>query len=241
MIRRAPAPVLSIAIEDCVLAMLLGSLLVLLVLVCIALGTVILLQRSEGGALGMGGGPSGFMTARGAGDLLTRTTAVLAAIFFGLCLLLTVLSGRMHAGGSVVDRLKVDNMNPNDLNRAMRPAGPAPTSAPVPAAGGGAANIGVVTPAPGAPAAPAPSAGATFEAPRPEVHTAPAVKATAPPTAADSGANRRSSSLLGVQTAPQSTPTVAPLAHPFPAAGGLSAPAPAASPSATSGNTSGGQ
>ncbi len=221
--------------------MLLGSLLVLLVLVCIALGTVILLQRSEGGALGMGGGPSGFMTARGAGDLLTRTTAILAAIFFGLCLLLTVLSGRMHAGGSVVDRLKVDNMNPSDLNRAMRPAGPAPASAPsAAAAGGSAANIGVVTPAPGQVAPAAQSSGTSFEAPRPEVHTAPAVKPTSPPTASDSGANRRSSSLLGVQTAPQSTPTVAPLAHPFPAGSGLSAPAPAASPPAASGNTSGG-
>ena len=222
--------------------MLLGSLLVLLVLVCIALGAVILLQRSEGGALGMGGGPSGFMTARGAGDLLTRTTAILAAIFFGLCLLLTVLSGRMHAGGSVVDRLKVDSMNPNDLNRAMRPSGPVSTTAPAPAAAGGsAANIGVVTPAPGAPAPGASPPGASFEAPRPEVHTAPAVKPTAPPTAADSGANRRSSSLLGVQTAPQSTPTVAPLAHPFPAGGGgLNAPAPAAASPAAAGNTSGG-
>ncbi len=214
--------------------MLLGSLLVLLVLVCIALGTVILLQRSEGGALGMGGGPSGFMTARGAGDLLTRTTAVLAAVFFGLCLLLTVLSGRMHAGGSVVDRLKVDNMNPDTLNRAMRPAGAA--AVPAAAAGGSAANIGVVTPAPGASL---PTTGASFEAPRPEVHTAPSVKPTTPPTAADSGANRRSSSLLGVQTAPQSTPTVAPLAHPFPAGGSRNAPAPAPA-SAVPGNTSGG-
>ncbi|WP_174300002.1 preprotein translocase subunit SecG [Caulobacter sp. S45] len=219
--------------------MLLGSLLVLLVLVCIALGAVILLQRSEGGALGMGGGPSGFMTARGAGDLLTRTTAVLAAIFFGLCLLLTVLSGRMHSGGSVVDRLKIDNMNPDALNHAMRPARPA--TAPAAAGGDSAANIGVVTPAPGAPAPGAPSSGASFEAPRPEVHTAPAVRPTTPPTAADSGASRRSSSLLGVQTAPQSTPTVAPLARPFPTGGALSAPAPAAPAPAASGNTSGGQ
>ena len=208
--------------------MLLGSLLVLLVLVCIALGTVILLQRSEGGALGMGGGPSGFMTARGAGDLLTRTTAILAAVFFLLCLLLTVLSARMHAGGSVVDRLKVDGMNPNDLNRAMRPSAPAPTTPGPAAAGGSAANIGVVTPPPGA----------SFEAPRPEVHTAPAVHATAPPTAADSGANRRSSNLLGVQTAPQSTPTVAPLARPFPAGGSLAAPA---APAPAPGNTQGGR
>jgi protein translocase SecG subunit len=63
--------------------MLLGILLVLQIIVAIALVGVILLQRSEGGALGMGGGPGGFMTARGAGDLLTRTTAILAAVFFG--------------------------------------------------------------------------------------------------------------------------------------------------------------
>ena len=54
--------------------MLLDILLVILVLDCIALAGVILLQRSEGGALGMGGGPAGMFTARGAGDLLTRTT-----------------------------------------------------------------------------------------------------------------------------------------------------------------------
>ncbi len=218
---------------ETVFAMLLGSLLVLLVLVCIALGTVILLQRSEGGALGMGGGPSGFMTARGAGDLLTRITSILAAVFFGLCLLLTVLSGRLHTGGSVVDRLKVDALDPNALNRSLRSATPAPAAAP--AAGGSAADIGVQAPPP------APATGANFEAPRPEVHTAPAgaapaARPSAPPTAADSGANRRSSSFLGVQSAPQSTPTVAPLAHPFPAGGGVNAPAPAAAP----GNTSGG-
>ena len=54
--------------------MLLTILLVIHILVAIALTGVVLLQRSEGGALGMGGGPTGFMTARGAGDLLTRTT-----------------------------------------------------------------------------------------------------------------------------------------------------------------------
>ena len=185
--------------------MLLGFLLVLLVLVCIALSVVILLQRSEGGALGMGGGPSGFMTARGAGDLLTRTTSVLAGVFFLLCLLLTVVSARAHGGGSVVDRLKVQGLAPDALSHITPHAAPAATTAPAPA-GGGAANIGAITPPPGS----------AFEAPRPEVHTAPAARPGPPPTAADSGANRRSSTLLGVQTAPQSTPTVAPLARPAP-------------------------
>lgn len=175
--------------------MLLDFLLVLLVVVCIALGAVILLQRSEGGAFGMGGNSSGLMTARGAGDLLTRTTSILAAVFFGLCLLLTVLSGHMHTGESVVDRLKVDALNPDALNKAMRPAA-APAAAPA---------------APTAPAKP------TYDAPAPEVHTAPAAAsghaAATPPTATtDNGAHGSSSTLLGYQTAPQATATTAPLA-----------------------------
>ena len=65
--------------------MLLDILLAILIVVCLSLIGVILLQRSEGGALGMsGGGPGAFMTARGTGDLLTRTTQILAAIFFAL-------------------------------------------------------------------------------------------------------------------------------------------------------------
>jgi len=67
---------------------MLGILLVCHILVCIALIAVVLLQRSEGGALGMGGGPTGMMSARGAGDLLTKTTWILATIFFILALAL---------------------------------------------------------------------------------------------------------------------------------------------------------
>ena len=47
--------------------------------VAISLIGVILMQRSEGGGLGVGGSSSGFMTARGAADFLTRSTAILAA------------------------------------------------------------------------------------------------------------------------------------------------------------------
>lgn len=59
-------------------------------LVVIALVGVVLIQRSEGGGLGIGGG-SGFMTARGAKNALTRLTAILAACFFMTSILLTVL------------------------------------------------------------------------------------------------------------------------------------------------------
>jgi preprotein translocase subunit SecG len=119
--------------------MLLNLLLVLEILVSLGLVAVVLLQRSEGGALGMGGGPSGFMTARGAGDLLTRITWILGAVFFVLALLLTILAGRERGGSSVVDRLKVDAIDPSTLNRpapAQPPAGAGqpgnPNAAPTP-------------------------------------------------------------------------------------------------------------
>ena len=70
-------------------------LLVIQLLVSVGLVVVVLLQKSEGGALGMGGsggGLGGFMSARGAGDALTRTTAVLAIAFFATSLALTVLA-----------------------------------------------------------------------------------------------------------------------------------------------------
>ncbi len=53
---------------------------------------VVLLQRSEGGGLGIGGG-SGFMTSRGTANVLTRATAVLAGLFFVTSLILSILAG----------------------------------------------------------------------------------------------------------------------------------------------------
>lgn len=64
-------------------------------LVAVALIVTVLLQRSEGGALGMGGGGSGLgglFSPRGAADTLTRTTAILAALFFLTCLGLNLLA-----------------------------------------------------------------------------------------------------------------------------------------------------
>ena len=59
----------------------------------LALIGVVLLQRSEGGGLGVGGSSSGFMTARGAADFLTRSTAVLATIFIVLAIALAAIAG----------------------------------------------------------------------------------------------------------------------------------------------------
>jgi len=108
--------------------MLLGILLTIHILVCIALVGVILLQQSEGGALGMGGGGAGggMLSSRGAGDLLTRTSWGLGITFFVLSLVLTLLAGHNRASSSVVDRVKIDSI---DLN-AVKPLTPAPATAP---------------------------------------------------------------------------------------------------------------
>lgn len=83
--------------------MLQTILLVVMIIISVALTGVVLMQRSEGGALGMGGGPSGFMTARGAGNLLTVATWWLGAAF-GLCaILLTIVGNLERSSQSVVD------------------------------------------------------------------------------------------------------------------------------------------
>ena len=103
--------------------MLIGILLAINIVVCLGLIGVVLLQRSEGGALGMGGGNTGFMTARGAGDLLTRITWILFSVFLVISLVLTILTGRM-GGGSAVDRLNIDGLDTKTLNAPVVPVAP---------------------------------------------------------------------------------------------------------------------
>jgi preprotein translocase subunit SecG len=118
--------------------MLIGLLLTLQIIVSISLVCVVLLQRSEGGGFVGGGGSAGMMSVRGAGDLLTRTTWILGTSFFVISLLLTILAGREKGASSVVDRLKIDSVDPALLNQQKPhpPAGTAqpgnPQSAPVP-------------------------------------------------------------------------------------------------------------
>jgi len=68
-------------------------LLIVQTVVAAALVGTILMQRSEGGGLGVGGSSSGFMTARGAADFLTRSTAVLGTIFVCLSIALAAIAG----------------------------------------------------------------------------------------------------------------------------------------------------
>jgi preprotein translocase subunit SecG len=81
--------------------MLFTFLLVVQAVIAFALVTVILMQRSEGGGLGMGGSPSGLMSARGAADFLTRATTILATLFVGMSIVLAVLAATQHRGATV--------------------------------------------------------------------------------------------------------------------------------------------
>jgi preprotein translocase subunit SecG len=165
--------------------MLLGLLLTLNIMVCLALIGVVLLQRSEGGALGTGGNPTGLITTRGAGDLLTRTTWVLFVIFLSLSLSLTLLGGHARSDQATVARFKSLTVNPD----ALRKTPPAPGTAPAAPAGqavprpvqlpplAGAANPGQATHSTTAPAARPAS-------PRPDRAAAGQAAPATPPTSA---------------------------------------------------------
>ena len=78
------------------------------ILIALALIGAVLLQRSEGGGLGIGGGGGaggGFMTARGTANMMTRVTAILAACFFGTSLILAIMAGGQREASSIIDEV----------------------------------------------------------------------------------------------------------------------------------------
>lgn len=104
-------------------------LMVVQALIGAALVGVILVQKSEGGGLGVGGSPSGLMSARGAADFLTRSTAVLATLFVVLAIVLAALAVREGSGESVDTSLQ--RAVPVDpLAGAVQPAPSASPAAP---------------------------------------------------------------------------------------------------------------
>ena len=168
-------------------------LIVAYLLIVLALIAVILLQRSEGGALGIGGGGGGFMTARGSANLLTRTTAILATLFFLTAIGLTVLSEFDRGTSSILERATSteDGTQPTSVLDALDALG-GESDLPVPAG-----DTPATTTAPADATTPA----ATTPAPT----TAPAATTTTP------------ASDLPVPTAePAATPAVTP--EPTPAA-----------------------
>jgi preprotein translocase subunit SecG len=114
--------------------MLQTILLVAMIIISIALSAVILLQRSEGGALGMGGGPSGFMTARGAGNLLTTTTWWLGGLFVVCAISLTIVGNMERASRSVVDADAVGSIALDSQPTTAPSTAPTQTTPAAPAA-----------------------------------------------------------------------------------------------------------
>jgi preprotein translocase subunit SecG len=116
-------------------------------MVIIALVGVVLLQKSEGGGLGVGS-TGGFLSSRGTSNVLTRTTAILAGMFFATSLILSVLAGWER--------------KPHSIMQGETPAQPQAPSAPSAPLGQGGGILGTLrqneqspAPAPGTPA-PAP-------------------------------------------------------------------------------------
>jgi preprotein translocase subunit SecG len=106
-------------------------LLVIHMMIAAALVGIVLVQKSEGGALGIGGGGGGLMSGRGQANFLTRTTSLLGAAFFATSLALTVIANQSAPKGSVLD--KVDGAAP----AATAPAKPGDKPADAKPAEGG--------------------------------------------------------------------------------------------------------
>jgi preprotein translocase subunit SecG len=154
-------------------------------MVIVALIAVVLLQRSEGGALGIGGS-NAFLSSRGQGNVLTRTTAILAAAFFATSLGLTVISRMTAPPSAILNNIPATAAQPaaptgagtatlpgtpapttgapstggvlNQLNQYLNKSAPAPLAAPTP-------DNGVTVPTAPTTATPAPASDAAPQTP----------------------------------------------------------------------------
>jgi preprotein translocase subunit SecG len=104
-------------------------LLIVQTLIAVALIAVILMQRSEGGGLGVGGSSSGFMTARGAADFLTRSTAVLGGLFIVLSIVMAAIAGATRQPARI-DTSLANATAPVQQPVQAPPQPAAPTTAP---------------------------------------------------------------------------------------------------------------
>jgi len=103
-------------------------------LVALTLIGTILMQRSEGGGLGVGGSSSGFMTARGAADFLTRSTAVLGGLFIVLSIVMAAIAGATREPVKIDTSLAnkvaapTQQQQPQPQPQQTQPVQPAPAS-----------------------------------------------------------------------------------------------------------------
>ncbi|WP_095011072.1 preprotein translocase subunit SecG [Tsuneonella mangrovi] len=99
-------------------------LIVVQALIAAALVGIILMQRSEGGGLGVGGSPTGLMSARGAADFLTRATKWLAIVFVVLSIVLAALAAESGNSATSIN---------STLDRSTTPEAPTAPASPAPA------------------------------------------------------------------------------------------------------------
>lgn len=93
---------------------------------------IILMQRSEGGGLGMGGSPSGLMSARGTADFLTRTTTILATMFIILSISLAFVAAKRSGAGTIDDSLQRTEVPAAPVTSAPAATAPAAPATEVP-------------------------------------------------------------------------------------------------------------
>src|SRR6476661_489866 len=99
-------------------------------LIALSLITVILMQRSEGGGLGVGGSSSGFMTARGAADFLTRSTSVLGGMFIVLSIVMAAIAGATREPTKIDTTLAGKTAPAQQTQPAPTQPAPAPATNP---------------------------------------------------------------------------------------------------------------
>lgn len=154
-------------------------LIVIHLMIVLALVGVVLIQRSEGGGLGIGGG-SGFMSARGTANALTRTTAILATLFFITSLGLGILNRYESRPTDILNRIPATSGEGKGILDSLGGQnGNAAPAAPAAQNNNGVPTGGETAPAPAAtaPAAPAPAETA------PSTQTAPAAPQATTPSA----------------------------------------------------------
>ena len=108
-------------------------LLIVQTLIAFSLVVVILMQRSEGGGLGVGGSSGGLMTARGAADFLTRATSVLGGMFIILSIVLAAVAGVSRESTTVDTSLAKPATPYGQAQPTSQPTTPAPAPATAPA------------------------------------------------------------------------------------------------------------
>ena len=97
--------------------------LIIHIIISISIVGLVLMQRSEGGGLGIGGG-NNFMSARGTADLLTRATTILAIAFFCTSIILAMLAGYGNKSSSIIDEVSQENQIENNSLKDGKPSVP---------------------------------------------------------------------------------------------------------------------